>query len=1790
METLVQRLVQNPHDQETINVAHQAGQSDPRSYATLLEKVGTATSDPAFACHWLTEAANVWSTTLGDAHRAARALMIAIDRDPTQATPADRLAELYREKGDIKALAALLERRARALAQLAAQDPSLRGQIAVLHEELGQLWQSPPLQQPKKAIENYRRAVEFDSGSQYSIYALRELYKAASQWSDAIPYFELEQALVADPERKIALYQDEGDVRKNALDFAGSAIAYRRARELEGGQDATLRQQLGSVVLERLQAGQKVPQAELYEAAGLFVDLAEEYPGEHGLSYSMCALELMPEHDRAVQLAMYYAEQLNRSAEVAPRAAAYLKANPEGALATEARRLISESMAAGGDDALLDALSPPPNADDAVKVQALIEMAQALARKAKKNEAAARFREVLAIEPSNVEAIGFLEPFLRQSRKYPDLRDILLAAGTDANAETELRQGWLREVAGLCETQLHDADGAIAAFKELLALDMDDEPALSALKRLLENQARWDELAALLASEAEQTQDVEARISLEKALAKLHDQKRNDPVATGEAWARIAALATGDEGAITSAVRFFEQGKRLDLAVQVIAENVEAVTEDAVRGPLMSKLGELREASGESLRAGEAYAEAGGLLKSAALWASAERCFVAAEAWDQAATAADECSQLVEEPSEKAALLATEANYLSRAGDDSSSVLRLEQATELDPKNDTYAADLEQRYVTAERNEELAGFLLRRADKLNEKAHRAALRKRAAQLQRDVLSNPDAARETLRGLLEDGDDLEALQTLADDAEQRAEFKEAVELLERVEKATPEPNAQVSVLMWQAAVVADGLGELKRAIEIYERVLKDFDPKHDDALSKIANLYQRLDEPTGVALALERRLGVVQEPAEKLKVLETLAHLYEDTLEDATAAIGALDQLRELDPENLEVVGRLARLCEQLSDWPRVAKHLAELIEFEGDEQEVSRMTRRLAEILHEKLKKSDEALAALMQVADAGDEPCREAYVRLGDELGWKGVVATKLVEWYLELAPSPTRNASLRGAFERFVEVGRDADAAGVAKELARTRSADPEIAEQLEKIAVKLKDLDALSIAHDLIVHPLTGRPRAEEMVRQAEVLAETGVEAAQAISHGEQALTSVAPADVEPLLARLAKLTDNAPRIIEIYERQVTRSKAPSDKLAALGRAASVAAALASYEKARTFFDVALGGAVQEDTLNTLVSVARASDADQNSDKLRRTLADALANGGQGSRDGGRTRGVLLGRAAQLAHEELKDTELAFTWLGDAIVSHVDDEPLDALERLADEMGEPRRAEVVLTRALEEVFDGPLVRKLLARRAALRREKLSDSPGAAADLKRLHDLSPADTAVMDQLSLLYVELEDYRGMVQLYEDQILRGKDPAVRAELARNVARLWQDKLNDPREAADAWRRVLRMKAGDPEAVEGLDRAKTNMLKRAPSEPPSEVKAAEPVAAAPEKPSKPGKPGKPVAEVAAAPETTAPASTEVEVPSAEVEVPSAEVEVPGAEVEAPSAEVEVPSADAQAEGGPAGPDEAADRDAPAAAANEGKAEPESRGTSEPSGAAVEAPPVALSAEGSPQSDVAIDAGAATEAAADEKAESDEVAEGGPALPVEPASEDVELDKSISQPPPMPVAAPAADLQDQAPASVAPPPQPSRPTRPTPPPLPPSAFPPVPDAGQGLNGTNEPFNASGLEHASPPRSSAIGHAPPKPGRRPAPPAPPAVSIRPPPPPARAGSAAGSRPAPPPPTGRRPAPPPSPASRAAVQPTATPAVAPPTPTLDGNDEDELSVDEDELTVDEDELIDDKA
>jgi tetratricopeptide (TPR) repeat protein len=1518
IDTLVRRLIENPHDQGAITQAHRSGQSDPRVYAALLERVGKETKEPSLASHWYTEAANVWVTSLGDAHQAARALMNAIERDPTDAIPADRLAALYREKRDAKALVALLERRARALAPLVRTDPELRATVVAIHEELGRLWAEPPLGNPSKALDNYGKAIEYDPKSHYSIYATRELLKAAGRYGEAIPYFEMERVLSGDDERRLALYLDEAEVCKAAGEEELAAGALRNAVALAPG-DASLRQQLGTAVLELVRSGRQVEPMLRHEGADMFVQLAEEFP-EHAVAYSLCALEMVPANDRAIQLAIHYAEQLGGLEDVAPFAAAYVQYNPTGPLVSEARRIAGDiqprevmtadapadeaSMGNGaGSSALsshppasngasrskgasstrsarrsspardaaangarasefdaderdevgaaLGALEPELDEEEAAlaalsesgqqapelaiganvtgPVRELLQAAAQLIQKNRRNEAAQKYKEALAIEPAQPVAIEYLQTFLRRTRRFNELRSLLSAAAAVEGVTYQQRASWLREVASLSESQLADLDGALAAWRMLAELGASDESG-SQLRRLLERAGRWHEVAELLRTQADQQSDLEARIALEKDLSRLHQTKLEDPIAAGEAWARIANLTPGDDVAIDTAVKLFESGERHDLAIGVITDNIHSVEDPSAKVELLTRLGTLRLESGDAAGAANAYAEAAATSNDLDLWELAETSYLQAKQLEKAVEANNERVRLLaDQPTRQAALLVKASGYLADSGDSGRALSNLYRATELDPNNDEYADAVEQQLATTRRGSELPAFLLERAARISDMQKRVSLRKRAAKYQSHELGDFDSARRSYELVLQEADDAEALSLLADDAEGRGDAATAVGYLRRLISLKDE-HRRVPLLLREAHLRHKGLKDLDGAVRSYETILRELDPKNLDALAALAELELQRGKPDKAAEALERQLELATSAEHKTDLGVRLADLYESDLNDVEGALRVLQIVHATDPNDFDAVQRICELSERSENWGLLARHLQSLITIEGDEEEVSAMTRRLAAVLHERLERSDEALKYLEQIADRGDEGCRQQFVSLADDLKKPVLAAEKLVQWYAPEMGSPRRAHALHGAFTRLVTAGDDDKIIIVAKELARTRSADVDIAESLERVATKKRDLDVLNMALELKVRDLSGVARAEEMVRQAEVLVLTGLEPSMAIVHGERALTSVAPDRVEPLLQRLASLAGSVEHKIDVYERQTDRCKTAAERLFALSRAAQVASEQGDLKRARRFFDQALNDGVPDGGLDMLEKAARASDAGRgNRDTtLRVVLADALAAGGQGPGVSATARSVLLCRAALLAHRDLGAHEKAFAWLADALVTHVDSQVLQSLNELALDLGDHGQADAVLTAALEEVFDVPSVRQLLQARAVIRKTYLQDAAGAADDLKRLHELAPGDDGILRQLEALYAELGDYRGLVQLYENQILRGRDPNARADLARRVALIWRDKLKDARETADAWRRVLRMKPGDNEAKEGIVLAKRAMpFRRTPA---------------------------------------------------------------------------------------------------------------------------------------------------------------------------------------------------------------------------------------------------------------------------------------------------------------------------------------------------------------------------
>ncbi|MGZ3417517.1 MAG: hypothetical protein ACXVEE_06600 [Polyangiales bacterium] len=1454
MEEIVRRLVADPNDQAALGAAYADGQRDPRGYATLLERVGELTHDTTFAAHWLSEAAHVWSTTLGDARRAATLLMRAIDKDPASDVASDRLAGLYREKGDHRALVALYERRAKALAGVLNGDPALAQRLSMLHEDLGRLWQEPPLSQPRKAVENFKKAFEVDPSAVSAIYAARELLKAEGNFKEALPLYDAEIRAIDDTERKLALYRDEASVRQQSGDTKGATQTLRNALQLDPG-DTGLQYELATSIVTRIQGNkEKVPDNERAEAAELLVNMAQMYDGEHALAYSEAALDAQPGHDRAMQLAAHYAGQLGR--DVTERWAGYVKASPDGGLAFEGRKTLARTYEQQGriDDAIkaLEPVKDDPDPSIMVRlgdlyakagnttalaqhmdrhaaslppherISKVLEIAALLAQKNDKKGALAKYREVLEMDPQHPEALAYVEDQLRSTRQYRELRDLLLNAARVSSASVESRKSQLREVAGLSEQQLKDPEGAITAYRQLLSFDRMDESARSALHRLLEKGQKWDDLAALIEQEAMAAADPEEQIALEKKLADLHEKKRGDKREAAEALLRVVAHAPKDEESLGRAIELLVAVEDSSRAAAALDEYVGALDAGEGKGKLLLRLGELREGLGDQHGASDAYAEAGELLHSEDAWRRAEEAAVKVERWDQAANAVGRRGDLVRDSKAQARHRASEADYLIRSGDASSALLRLEQAVEIAPDDDELADRLERTYEQEGRLDDLAGYIVRRAEGSRDKTKSIGHFKRAAAFRKDRLADPDGARDLLLRVVEGTEDVEALSMLAEDADGREDHASAIEYLRRLEPLAADRRDRIRIAVRQAQITADGLGDVDGAIARYKTILEKMDENCREALQAIADLEQARERYPEAADALERDLELAQPGEEKANIARRLGEIYIDHTRELGKSLAAYETVIREDPEDFAALHKLRELSERAEKWPRVIELLDQQIEVEGDDDEIATLTARKAEVLADHLNQVADALRTLAPFTAAGSDVARASALAIADRHGADAQIGGQILAWARTTGGAEGQRL-LGEAFDRFIAGNALDRALEVAPDVLRTpRAKDAAFLEQTEKLAVDAKALELVLELHDRRGAMLSGPARSEELVRQAKVRVGLGVDPQEAMEHGEIGLGVIPPAEGGALLESLAELAPTPLAAVELYERQVSRCKSPADRLAAIARAYRRAIetpdrSAAVVAKAKELVELALGISNADDPFEALWNSAAEVDERRGQSEERRALIDVLVTSGAGPRDGGRTRSAQLRRAAERIRE-LGDEEASHELLAQALIAHVDPATLDAIEQTA----EPRRAEAILSRALEEVFDGPLVRQLIARRATLRREKLDDFDGALRDLKKLHELAPADTAVTEKYRELLTEANDYRGLIQLHEDQILRSKDQGVRADMARSIARLWEERLGDAREAADAWRRVLRLKPQDPEATAGLDRAKRNKL--------------------------------------------------------------------------------------------------------------------------------------------------------------------------------------------------------------------------------------------------------------------------------------------------------------------------------------------------------------------------------
>jgi tetratricopeptide (TPR) repeat protein len=168
--------------------------------------------------------------------------------------------------------------------------------------------------------------------------------------------------------------------------------------------------------------------------------------------------------------------------------------------------------------------------------------------------ASAAYSAMLAIDPSDREAVGALVLLLSEVGDWVRLVDVLERAAAQ-QTDPGTRAPLLKSIARTFEDGLGDLEAAVGAWRRACEEAPRDEEALAGLERCLEREERWAELAEVLQVRLSLAARAKEASSLHRRLAKLHEDRLGNPKAATAHWEALLVLAPRDAEALDAFAR-----------------------------------------------------------------------------------------------------------------------------------------------------------------------------------------------------------------------------------------------------------------------------------------------------------------------------------------------------------------------------------------------------------------------------------------------------------------------------------------------------------------------------------------------------------------------------------------------------------------------------------------------------------------------------------------------------------------------------------------------------------------------------------------------------------------------------------------------------------------------------------------------------------------------------------------------------------------------------------------------------------------------------------------------------------------------------------------------------------------------------------------------------------------------------------------------------------------------------------------------------------------------------------
>ncbi|MEZ4452382.1 MAG: tetratricopeptide repeat protein [Nannocystaceae bacterium] len=917
----------------------------------VLERKSRTVEDNISKIDILMQIAGIWEENLDDKIQASGAYLEILEIDSLHMAAGQALENIYRDTQDWGALTELLISRAEISPEPQVKVNSLQAAAKVFETEIGDL---------DNAFVVLQAAFNVDYANEDTSRELERLATVAGKWGDLLNEYNGIVTQIADPMEQCELWVKIGRWYGEHLNRPDYGIQSLQKALLLNKESVNALRELASFyrrdnqakelaeTLERLVPLENDPDVKSRTLRNL-AEVQEIGLGDIGASISSYrrVLEVDPDNVVALDsLARLYETQgaAQELVEILTRRADLMLDDPSGAIVL--RKRVGQVQ----DTALQDPQS-----------------------------AISTYRDILAMEPTDRDALVALERLYLAGNQIPEYLEILeaqLDATNDVREQIEIYEKMARALVELANDQLR----ATEVLEKVILLDPDRDVTYRQLEDLYTKLEKWSELVETYRRHVDAAPDYRAKIELLTAMAVVYEKQIQDVDRAIETYSEVLEL---DPNHLDSAIKLSHLQERIEdwpAVIKTLEKLVSLARDPAMQVDHLTRmgqvlLGKLREPSAAEMRLTQALELDPGHVP--ALVGLAE-LYKSRNDWLKAARNLESAADYSKNKLEKTNL-AAEAGfiYYEELDDREKATSLFAKVLELDPEHVRSGKILAQIYFD-DRNfngaDPIFDMLTRKVEVLElDDRDQRDLFLRAAKVAREVGKGEKALKQYRRAYDIDPTDREVLSGMADLLFERQDWDKAFKLYQTIlvqHRDSQSPKDTVLVY-YRLGTIKRHQNEARKALNYLEKAL-EIDPHDKSTLEAVIELQTSSNDWEGVIQAKRALIDTLDEDG-KVAIYKEIGKLYTEKLNNWRKATQAYQSALELRPTDYPLLHTLLDIYTRQKQWDDTIRIIDKIVVIEKDGVRRSRYHYTAAVVLRDEVNAHDEAIDRFNMVLD--DDP-----------------------------------------------------------------------------------------------------------------------------------------------------------------------------------------------------------------------------------------------------------------------------------------------------------------------------------------------------------------------------------------------------------------------------------------------------------------------------------------------------------------------------------------------------------------------------------------------------------------------------------------------------------------------------------------------------------------------------------------------------------------------------------------------------------------------------------------------